>query len=107
MLKPRLPGLPLATYLRAFAAGIHEVSRYVSKSVFRVSDKTSLKPVSSAHRLARKLKFHLYQVKVSYFPKKQITKVLTSLPRRAGWSAPLLFANTEDRFSHFEAQVWM
>ena len=30
---------------------------------------------------------------------KQITKVLIRLRECAGWSAPLMFANTEDRFS--------
>ena len=37
--------------------------------------------------------------------KKPMTKVLISLRRCAGWSAPLLFANIEDRFSHVEAQI--
>ena len=36
---------------------------------------------------------------------KQIIKALIRLCRCAGWSAPLLFANTEDRFSHVEAQI--
>ena len=35
--------------------------------------------------------------------KKRITKALISLCGRAGWSAPLLFANPEDRFSRVEA----
>ena len=35
--------------------------------------------------------------------KKRITKVLISLGLCAGWSAPLLFAHPEDRFSCVEA----
>ena len=38
-------------------------------------------------------------------PNKRITKALISLRGCAGWSAALLFANTEDRFSHVEAQI--
>ena len=36
---------------------------------------------------------------------KRITKALISLGGCAGWSAALLFANTEDRFSRIEAQI--
>ena len=39
-----------------------------------------------------------------YF-KQSITKVLSSLRGCAGWSAPLLFANPEDRYSRVEAQM--
>ena len=34
-----------------------------------------------------------------------ITKVLISLRQCAGWSASLLFANPEDRFSRIEAHI--
>ena len=37
--------------------------------------------------------------------KKRITKALTRLRGCAGYSAPLLFANTEDRFSRADAQL--
>ena len=37
--------------------------------------------------------------------KKQITKALISLRRCAGWSAPLVFASPEDRFSRVEAHM--
>ena len=37
--------------------------------------------------------------------KKRITKALISLRGCAGWSAPLLFANPEDRFSCDEAHI--
>ena len=35
----------------------------------------------------------------------QITMVLIRLHGSAGWSAPLLFANLEDRFSHIKAYI--
>ena len=38
--------------------------------------------------------------------KRQITKALISLHGCTGWSAPLLFANPEDRFSHVVAHIW-
>ena len=37
--------------------------------------------------------------------KKRITKALIRLHGCAGWSAPVLFANPEDRFSRGEAQI--
>ena len=37
--------------------------------------------------------------------KKRITNALVSLRGCAGWSAPLLFATPEDRFSHVEAHI--
>ena len=36
--------------------------------------------------------------------KKRITQALIRLRGCAGWSAPVLFATPEDRFSHVEAQ---
>ena len=36
---------------------------------------------------------------------KRITKMLIRLPECAGWAAPLLFANPEDRFSLVEAHL--
>ena len=38
---------------------------------------------------------------------KQTLKVLIRLSGCAGWSAPLLFANPEDRFSHVEAHIFL
>ena len=37
--------------------------------------------------------------------KKRIKKVFISLCGCTGWSAPLLFANPEDRFSHVEVHL--
>ena len=36
---------------------------------------------------------------------KEITKALIRMRGCAGWSAPLLFKNPEDRFSHDEAHM--
>ena len=38
---------------------------------------------------------------------KRITKALIRLHGSAGWSVPLMFANTEDRFSRVVAQIMM
>ena len=38
--------------------------------------------------------------------KKRIIKALNKLGEWAGWSAPLLFANPEDRFSRVEAHMY-
>ena len=38
------------------------------------------------------------------FSNKRITKAVIRLRGGAGWSAPVLFANPEDRFSRDEAQ---
>ena len=38
---------------------------------------------------------------------KQKSKALIRLHGSAGWSAPLMFANTEDRFSRVVAQIMM
>ena len=38
---------------------------------------------------------------------KRVTKALIRLRGCAGWSVPLLFANTEDRFSRVEAYLVM
>ena len=42
---------------------------------------------------------------LKYSSKKRITKALISLRESAGWSAPLLFANPEDRFFLAEARL--
>ena len=44
-------------------------------------------------RLAWKLKFHLQQVYIWYFPKSKKKKALIRLRGCAGWSAPVLFTN--------------
>ena len=66
------------------------------KYVFGVSDKRDSNQSNQLQRLAIKLKIRL---------NKQITKALIRQRTCEGWSTPLLFANTEDRFSRFEAQI--
>ena len=53
--------------------------------------------------LAGKMKFRLWQDIL--LSKKRKTKALISLHGCAGWSGPLLFAKTEDRFSRIEAHI--
>ena len=68
------------------------------KPVFGVSDKTRLKPVSSATEASLKIEISLVASLAMILSKTQITKALIRLHRCAGWSAPLLFANPEDSF---------
>ena len=75
------------------------------------------KPVSGASNKARPIRVSLatetsYKIGISLvasldmiLSKERMTKVLISLCRCAGWSAPLLFANSEDRFSRVKAHI--
>ena len=67
-----------------------------------VSHQVMLKPVSSATETSY-VENLLEESLDMVCSKKQITKALISLRGCAGWSAPFLFANSEDRFSHVEA----
>ena len=69
------------------------------KPVFWVSDKVRLKPVSSATETSEKIENLLVACLDMILSNKRITKALIRLRRCAGWSAPLLLANTKDRFS--------
>ena len=57
-----------------------------------VSTKSVSNQSPQLKRLAWKLKFHLQQVYIWYFPKSK-KKALTRLRGCAGWSAPVLFTN--------------
>ena len=56
-------------------------------------------------RLARKLIILLVASLDMILSDKQIIKALIRLHRSAGWSVPLLFANTEDKFSCIEVHI--
>ena len=58
-----------------------------------VSTKSVSNQSPQLKRLAWKLKFHLQQVYIWYFPKSKKKKALIRLRGCAGWSAPLLFTN--------------
>ena len=73
------------------------------KPVFGVSDKVRFKPVSSATETSCKIDILLVARLDMILSKKRITKALISLRGCAGWSAPVLFANPEDRISHDDA----
>ena len=67
--------------------------RDVKKSVFGVSDKKKLKPVSSDTETSLTIESLLAASLDMILSKTQITKALISLCRCAGWSAPVLFTN--------------
>ena len=69
-----------------------------------VSHQVMLKPVSSATETSY-VENLLEESLDMVCSKMRITKALISLRGCAGWSAPLLFANSEDRFSHVEAHI--
>ena len=70
-----------------------------TKPVFGVSDKARLKPVSSATESSYKIEMLLVVSLDKVLSNKQITKTLIRLRGCTGWSAPLLLANPEGRFS--------
>ena len=63
------------------------------KPVFRVSDKTIFKPVSSAAEISQKVEISPVPSLHMILTKTRITKALISLRGCAGWSAPVLFTN--------------
>ena len=70
------------------------MSLVARKPVLGVSDKTSFKPVSSATDASQKIEIsHVANLHMILF-KKRITKALIRLRVCAGWSAPVLFANS-------------
>ena len=73
------------------------------KPVLGVSDKARLKHISSATKTKRKILLEANLVII--LSKKGITTALIIVHGCTGWSAPLLFTNTEDRFSHVEAHI--
>ena len=76
-----------------------------TKPVFGVSDKARLKPVSSATETSYKLENLLVASLDMIHSHKRITKALIRLHGCVGWSAHLLFANTEDRLSCVEVHM--
>ena len=78
----------------------------MKKPVFGVSAKARMEPVFSATETSFKIEISLVATLDMRISKKRITKALISLHRCAGWSAPLLFANHKDRFSHLKAHIY-
>ena len=76
-----------------------------TKHVFGGSDKARLKPVSSTVETSYKFEISPVAILDMKLSIKRITKVLISLCLCADWSAPLLFADPEDRFAHVKAQT--
>ena len=72
-----------------------------TKPVSGVSDKARLKPVSSATETSYKTEISLVTSLNMVLSKTRITKALIRLRGCAGWSAPVLFANSRKQvFSH-------
>ena len=76
-----------------------------TKPVFGVSDNVGLKPVSSATETSQKINILLVASLDMILSKMRITKVLISLHRYAGLSAPLVFANSDNRVSYVKAHI--
>ena len=76
-----------------------------TKPVSGASDIARHKPVSSTTETSWKIEISFEASLDMMLSKQRITKVLSSLRGCAGWSAPLLFADPEDRFSRVEAQI--
>ena len=72
---------------------IHYMGLVARKPVFGVSEKETLKPVSSALEASWKIEMLLVASLYMILSKTQITKAWIRLCVGAGWSAPLLFAN--------------
>ena len=66
--------------------------------VFGVSDKSRLKPVSSATETSKKNEISIVASFDMIFSKPRITKALISMRRCTGRSVPVLFANPETGF---------
>ena len=75
------------------------------KPVFGVSDKARFKPVSSVTGTSYELEiWHVARLDM-IFSKMRKTKSMIRLGGCAGWSAPLLYPNPEDRFSRDEPHM--
>ena len=72
----------------------HDIGLVATKPVFGVSDKASFKPVSSATGTSQKIEILPVASLHMILSTKRITKGLIRLRRCAGWSVPVLFANS-------------
>ena len=85
--------------------GIKWAVMHSTKPVFEFFDKVRPKPVSLATETSLKIEISPVASLDMIPSKTRITKALISLRRCTGWSAPLLFANPEDRVSRLETQM--
>ena len=82
----------------------HYLRLVARKPVFGVSDKTRLKPVSSATETRYNSEISLVASLDMILFNKRITKALIRKRGCAGWSAHFCSQTPEDRFSRVEAQ---
>ena len=75
------------------------------KPEFRVFAKVRIKSACSAIGTSYKIEISFVASLDMMLANKRITKALIRLCEGAGWSATLLFANPEVRFSHIEAHI--
>ena len=75
------------------------------KPEFRVFDKVRFKSACSAIGTSYKIEISFVASLDMMLANKRITKALIRLCKGAGWSATLLFASPEDRFSHIDAHI--
>ena len=96
------------SHIVGFSHAVTHMGLVTGKPVFGVSDKASFKPVSSATVTSQNIEISLVASLDMILSHKRITKVLIRLRGRIGWSAPVLFANPEDRFSRVKAHMmWL
>ena len=81
------------SYIVGFSRVMAHMGLVARKPVFGVSDKASFKPVSSATVTSQNIEIWLVASLDMILSNKRITKALIRLCGRAGWSAPVLFAN--------------
>ena len=83
---------------------IYHIGLVARKHVFGETQ-TTLKPASSATETSYNIEISPVASLNMILSQKHITKVLIRMRGCAGWSAPLLFANPEDRFSPVKAII--
>ena len=83
----------------------NNLGRSAKNPVFGVSDKVRFKPACSATETSFKIEISLVSSLDMILSNKRITKALIRLRRCAGWSAPVLFVNPQDRFSSVNAHM--
>ena len=86
-------------YCTCTLAKLSLVGLEATKPVFGDSDKTRLKPISSATKTSYKIDNSLVASLDRILSNERITTALIRLRGCAGWCATLLFAKPEDRFS--------
>ena len=83
-----------------------QLGLHATNPVFGISNKASFTPVSSATWTSQKIELWPVASLHMILSTKRIKKALIRLHGCAGWSAHVLFANPEDRFSRVVAHYY-